>query len=195
MRDLRQAYAAFKSRVDSARNWDAGHAIPPPERAKHRFLARLAQERGNRVFIESGTYFGDTTAYMLPLCDLLVTIELDDALYAAAARRFAGDERVRVLHGDGAELVPQLVREAPSPPLVWLDGHYSGGETAHGAVAEPATRILGELVGAPSGTTIVIDDLRLFGRGGWPTLAELVDAAHAVAKNVRTGPDNLVVRV
>jgi protein-L-isoaspartate O-methyltransferase len=187
-------FGQLKNRIDTLRNWDAGYAIPPTARAKQRFLGRLAQEGGHRVFIESGTLFGDTTQYMLRHCELVTTVELEPTLYERAARRFEGNPAVTVIHGDALDEIPQLVAASPHPPLVWLDGHHSGGGTAVGAVVEPAVEILRALTGVARGTTLVVDDLRMFGMGDMPTLLELVDAASRVAQSVQVGPDNLVIR-
>ena len=187
--------AQLKNRINTLRNWDAGYAIPPAARAKHRFLGRLAEERGHRVFIESGTLFGDTTEYMLRHCETITTVELEPTLYEQAVRRFEGNPAVTVIYGDAIDEIPKLVAAAPHPPLVWLDGHHSGGGTAVGAVVEPAVEILRALTGVADGTTLVVDDLRMFGKGDMPSLLELVDAASRVGPSVQVGPDNLVIRV
>jgi hypothetical protein len=188
--------APLKERVSSIRNWDAALPAPPAARAKHTFLARLAHERRNRIFIESGTYLGDTTLHMAGHCETVITVELDPVLYERARRRFEGIDAITVVHGDAADTMPELVRRAAHPPLVWLDGHYSGGETAHGRLREPSVAILRELRDVERGTTIVVDDLRLFGRKpDLPTLGELVEVAAAVSPRLQTGPDCLVVLV
>ncbi len=193
MRPDRYTLLRLKNRIDCARNWDAGLVAQPSDRAKHLFLERLARERGHQIFIESGTFLGDTAMHMAAHCESVLTVELDPDFYARAERRFARMPWVTVVRGDSIEKIPELVRAAAHPPLVWLDGHYSGGGTACGEEAEPAVRILRALESVAAGTTIVVDDLRMFGRGrGAPELAELVNAAAAITPRLQTGPDCLI---
>ena len=78
------------------------------------------------------------------------------------------------------------------------DGHFSGPGTAEGKFTEPAEATLDGLAAvAPPGTTVVIDDLRLFGSGlyGFPDLDAITASdrkafPHAV---IRTGMDSIVV--
>jgi hypothetical protein len=79
-----------------------------------------------------------------------------------------------------------------------LDGHFSGKETGRGESDEPVIDIFTGLrgIGNQKPLTIVVDDLRLFGREpGFPKLDELVLAAAETfpSGHVLTGPDSLVV--
>jgi hypothetical protein len=82
--------------------------------------------------------------------------------------------------------------------FVWLDGHFSGEGTGKGDVMDLAPLILDRVaeLDLPAGTTIVIDDLRLFGAlPGFPSLETLVRSAERAlsAPHLCVGPDCLVV--
>lgn len=127
---------------------------------------------GLRVFIETGTAGGDTPAALLDDFDRLYTIEIGDAPYAAAVARFAGS-RVRCLHGDSGALLPKvLIEVGDTPALIWMDGHYCGGDRG-----DKDTPILEELEAVFAGVVphvVLIDDARLFegmshyGEHDWP---------------------------
>ena len=51
------------------------------------------------VFVETGTYVGETTNVAASIFDAIHTIELSERLYLAAARRFINDINVSVHHG------------------------------------------------------------------------------------------------
>lgn len=174
----------------------AGRSFLPPPAAKRAHLLRLLNERRHTVFVEAGTYLGDTVAYIAKHADLVVSVELHDELWQRAAHRFAGVRNVDIQHGDALDLVPAIVARLDAPPLVWLDGHYSGEGTALGSENEPAALILASLGDvAPAGTTVVIDDLRLFGTGQYARLDELIQSATQTfpQARVRTGLDSLVI--
>lgn len=176
-----------------------GEVVPPPDRIKRRHLVHLVRSRQLDVFVESGTYLGDTVAYVLPHVQRAITIELESTYWEMACARFEGDERVEVLRGDAIDLIPAVLGDIQRPALVWLDGHFTGGvSTVQGRELEPAPAILRSLskVQLAAGTTLVVDDLRLFGQGqGFPTLDDLVGSAHTAFPTGRiyAGVDSLVI--
>ena len=181
--------------------WIQGNPlVSPPAIAKQRHLLRVFQQRRHEVFVEAGTYKGETTAFFVLYAKHIFTVELHDGLYAAAVRRFADQPNVSLVHGDSLVEIPRVVADCSTPPLVFLDGHFSGAGTAQGTEMEPAEATLGPLSEVtPAGTTIVIDDLRLFGSGkfGFPELDAITSAARRAfpGSNIRTGMDSIVIEV
>jgi hypothetical protein len=169
----------FPNRRLAAYLFDHGVNTPPSGFAKRRHLGNLFEGRGHSLFVEAGTAAGDTVSYFAKRGARVISVELAPDLHRRAADRFAAYNDVEVIFGDAVEVLPAVVAQATSPPLVWLDGHFSGAGTALGDEVEPAPTLL-ELLGptAPSGTTIVVDDLRLFGtEPDYPGLDDLVSTA------------------
>lgn len=186
-------------RVLAAREFDAGRISVPAERAKRRHLLGLLADGNHRVFVESGTYLGGTVAFMAPHVDRIISVEIDSALFERAQARFAGDTSIELVLGDALEEIPRIVAGLDEAPLIWLDGHASGGITGHGMHLEPALEMLVRLreAGLVPGTTIVIDDLRVFGRlEGYPALGELMRTVleEFPAGEILAGLDSLVIR-
>lgn len=189
------------TRFAAAFGWFHGlHLVSPPAVAKRRHLLTALKKRGHRILVEAGTYKGETTAYFIPHTDQVISVELHDGLYAAARQRFAKHPKVTLIHGDSLVEVPKIVANCSTPPLVYLDGHFSGPGTAEGPEMEPAESTLRRLADVtPAGTTIVIDDLRLFGSGlaGFPQLDAITAAARAAFPSavIRAGLDSIVVEI
>ncbi|KAA1250522.1 hypothetical protein F0Q45_09200 [Mycobacterium simiae] len=185
----------------AAWGWFHGmHLVSPPANAKRRHLLNALKSRQHRIFIEAGTYKGETTAFFARHTDRVISVELHDGLFAAAEQRFAKYPNVTVIHGDSVIELPKIVLNCLSPPLVYLDAHYSGPGTAKREQKEPAESTLLQLASvAPAGTTIVIDDLRLFGSGlaGFPQLDEITAAARTAFPTavIRAGLDSIVVEI
>ena len=190
----------WRDRAAALRSFDAGIAATPSEVAKRRRLLRLINAHGLSVFLESGTYLGGTAEFLAPHVKRVVTIEIDERLCGIAAERLSGLANVEVICGDASEHIPRLVNELPEPSLIWLDGHFSGEGTGQGDEVEPAANII-ELLSRRNltpGTTILIDDLRLFGvNPGWPSLARVIDAAESFQPGavVSAEFDALTIRV
>jgi len=189
------------TRSAAAYGWFRGyHLASPPAIAKRRHLLNALKKRGHRILVEAGTYKGETTAFFIPHADQVFSVELHDGLYAEAKKRFAKQPNVTLIHGDSLDEIPKIVANCSTPPLVYLDGHFSGPGTAEGQEMEPAEstlRLLADVT--PAGTTIVIDDLRLFGSGlaGFPQLDVITAAARAAFPTavIRAGLDSIVVEI
>ena len=173
-------------------------AEAPEATAKRAHLLSLFRARGHQTLLESGTFVGDTVEYFMPHAVRIISVEVEPKLFADAQRRFAGVPNVELVFGDALHLVPGIVDQLEDPPLIWLDGHFSEGVTGSGDEIEPAASILARLgaVRTPPGTTIVVDDLRLFGEHpDFPGLDELVDRARQGFPDarIRVGLDSLVI--
>lgn len=189
----------YLQRVSAALRFDRGILGAPSDRAKRRFLLNLFKERNHRVLVESGTFQGGTVEYFVPHADRIISVEIEPALHEAARERFRDKPSVELLLGDATDLIPQVLEQMSEPPLVYLDGHFTGGVNEQpGKFIEPAPGILSTLgeLSLPAGTTVVVDDLRLFGRGdGFPALDELTSAARASFPDasIYVGIDCLVI--
>jgi hypothetical protein len=146
--------------------------VPPTPAFKHREIARYAP--GINAFVETGTYRGDTVEAMRSRFRDVWSIELSHDLATAAARRFAGAPNVRILEGDSATILPTILPELLEPSLFWLDGHWCGGETAHGETETPLLAELIAVLARPQPDVILVDDARLLGTRGYPSVEAIV---------------------
>lgn len=195
---LGRRIASAKERLAAVERYDRGVFESPAGIAKRRYLLRLFQERAHETFVESGTYLGDTVAFFVPHARRIVSVEIEPSLHAAARRRFSAEPHVDIVFGDAADCIPRILAGLEEGCMLWLDGHFSGGETGRGDQEEPVIRVLGGLrdLRLEGPFTVVVDDLRLFGRApGFPTLEELIAAARSAFPSGRicAGPDSLVV--
>ena len=146
-------------------------------------LARLLQETLRfEVFVETGTGRGDTVAAVRPLFSEIHTIEQDESLHAAAARRFSGDAAVHVHLGDSSRVLPRILPHLESRAvLYWLDAHATGAAAFDGPEC-PLVEELKAISRLGERSVILIDDARLFlapppaprRPDAWPSLATLL---------------------
>ena len=158
------------------RAWErAGRPVPPPALFKHELLLDISRSCPAQVFIETGTYLGDTVHALRRRFREIHSIELDATLCDAARRRFAGVRSVTIHHGDSAAVLPELLSRLTEPAVFWLDGHFSGGVTARGERDTPVRDELRCILRHPiEGHVVLIDDARLFGTDdGYPTIDEI----------------------
>lgn len=150
----------------------------PHSYTKYRQLVAASRRTGARTLIETGTYRGVTTRRCIGNFDRVYTIELDPTLAREAQRRLARFSNCKVIEGDAATEMQQLLDTGHIGDnlLVFLDGHFSGVDTAHGDQAEPAIDVLETIARHRDRiAAIVIDDFREFGtQKGWPTKGQLL---------------------
>lgn len=146
---------------------------------------------GVTTFVETGTYHGGTARWAGENFAHVVTIEAAESLHAASATAGKHQGNVRYLLGDSGKLLPDVVRSLDAPAMFWLDGHFSGDDTAGASYECPLLAELQAIAASPIAHVILIDDARLLlstpksghKREQWPTLVEVLEALRACAGN------------
>jgi glycosyltransferase involved in cell wall biosynthesis len=160
--------------------WITGQELNSGTYTKFVLINRLRRQTKARVFIETGTLFGETSRRAAAVFERVVTIELDKTLADRAALSLRDLTNVEVLQGDALEVLPIVLKRAEVRDiLVFLDGHFSGEGTAQGELPEPALaelRILANVKDHVNG--VIVDDFRSFGvEPGFPTKSQLLQCA------------------
>jgi hypothetical protein len=158
---------------------------PSPANIKRSVLMRLGHPGG--TWVETGTFMGDTTALLTSSANAVYTIEPEHTLYEKAARRFAEDPKVTVLHGLSENVFPTLLPTLKGIVNFWLDGHYSGGITHQGPTDCPVREELQNIqanLHLYDKVAVLIDDMRCFNPtileySDYPSLDYLVDWARS----------------
>ena len=149
------------------------------------FLKRVVEIFHADVFIETGTLTGGTAAEAAKVFREVHTIELSHELFQKALERFESNSNVCVYHGDSAEVLPDILPRIQGKCVFWLDGHYSGEETARGKENTPVIQEIEAIRDQNvQDAIILIDDIRCFYRElnpssihyGYPTIRNLFAA-------------------
>lgn len=128
------------------------------------------------TLVETGTFMGDMVAAQKEHFKFVYSIELSKELHFNAAERFKNDENVKIVQGDSAIVIKDILSELKEPALFWLDGHYSAGVTAKADKDTPILLELEHILSHKHPHIILIDDARLFiGENDYPTIPELCE--------------------
>lgn len=118
----------------------------PHSLSKLRQLLAVRNRTGATTIIETGTYLGNTARRASFFFDRVYTIEVDKTLFEKAKNFLTSRKNVECLLGDCAVVLPELMARCDVDRVVlFLDGHFSGGETGCGFVEEPAVSLLTSL--------------------------------------------------
>ena len=119
----------------------------------------------NKYFIESGSYRGDGICMALNTgFEVVYSIELSPFYYEHCLSRFGEHPQVGLFEGDSSIMLLEVLKNVDAPATFWLDGHYSGDNTACGSSYSPILAELDAIGQHQIKThTILIDDIRLLG--------------------------------
>jgi hypothetical protein len=163
---------------DELRNWEVkrrwpgelarwercGSPIPPPHLFKQNIIREHAKRFGPRVFIETGTCYGDMVEALRREFDRVYSIELSPYLFGKVSKRFKRAKNVTLIQGDSGVKLKEVMPSIGQPALFYLDGHYSSGMSIKGEKETPICEELHTILRAkPFKHVILIDDARCFG--------------------------------
>jgi hypothetical protein len=169
-------YSAYKSLSRYPDYWYWKLRITPvrsPHLLKERAVREYGAKYGLRILIESGTYYGEMVAAMKRHFEKVYSIEYDPILAREATRKFERDSRIRIIEGDSARVLPELLKSIAQPALFWLDAGYWGWENLQRDPQRLSIEVESILTHPVKGHVILMDDARcLNGENGALTLAE-----------------------
>ena len=171
----------LRGRMQALEAWEErGWAAPSPPFVKRTVLRRYSLP--SATWIETGTFRGDTTAFLASFARKVVTIEPEPAFFARARDRFCDEEAVEVVHGLSEVVLPLLLPSVRGPVCFWLDGHYSSPGTFRGPLETPVLEELAAIeasIDRFDGVVVLIDDIRNFAgttaKASYPSLDLVVD--------------------
>lgn len=161
----------------------------------NRILTKYA--RDCRVFIETGTARGDGIQAALDFggFERIYSIEANPDVWRKANDRFLSIPHVYCLHGDSGVVLKDLLRGTSERCCLWLDAHWSTGETDLGPAVSKCPLMADLHAVSQHGRkdhVILIDDMRYFYGQGLPqwggiteddilTVVEQINQAYYVA--------------
>jgi hypothetical protein len=151
----------------------------PSYEEKRQVIDLHIQRYGPTIFVETGTFLGDTVEAFKDKFEFVYSIELSEELANEAIERFKDVDNIKIIRGNSGEVLSHLVPTINKKILFWLDGHYSSefyvGDrfiaTAKGTKETPILEELDVILNSSIQHIILIDDARLFnGKADYPTL-------------------------
>ncbi|MDA9744473.1 hypothetical protein N9U84_01740 [Candidatus Pelagibacter sp.] len=172
----------------SLNNWyKRNFSSPSPEFVKHQVIKKYNLQKS--LWIETGTYYGDTTKILSDISEKVISIELDKRLYDLAIKKFKNLKKINVINGQSQNLLEDILKNESYKNLcLFLDAHTCLDHITNKLISKNETLetpimieldIIENYIKKFNNVNILIDDIRLFdGKNqNYPNINEIVDWA------------------
>lgn len=113
-------------------------------------------------FVETGTFYGETSVWASAHFKHVDTIEFSEKIYYQTKEKFKTIENIDFILGDSREALKTIVNEAIEPILFWLDAHWCSGNSYGEDDQCPLIDELKIINSSSIDHFVLIDDARLF---------------------------------
>jgi len=134
--------------------------LPAPYIVKHEIIKDYAKRFSCSTLVETGTYLGDTVNALKGQFKKIISVELDSFLCQRAKTKFSRFNHIKIICGNGPEVLKDICSGIEEPCLFWLDSTFSGGITARGELITPVVSEIEEIFQKLSDKIIVLINAR-----------------------------------
>tara|TARA_B100002019_G_C21190153_1_gene558367 strand:- start:254 stop:946 length:693 start_codon:yes stop_codon:yes gene_type:complete len=140
--------------------------VPTPQFIKNSVFFRYTDE--STVWVETGTYKGTSTEFFSKYSKFVHTIEPEFKLFSTTKSELnnKGYTNINFYNGTSEEMLDKVLNDIQCEKLsIWLDGHWSGGDTFLGEKPTPVLeelKIIKKYLQKFKQISILIDDIRDF---------------------------------
>ena len=172
----------------SLNNWyKRNFSSPSPEFVKHQIIKKNNLQKS--LWIETGTYYGDTTKILSDIAEKVISIESDKRLYDLAIKKFENSKKINVINGESQNLLQDILKNESYKNLcLFLDAHTCLDHITNKLISKNETletpimielNIIESYIKKFNNVNILIDDIRLFDgkTQNYPNINEIVDWA------------------
>tara|TARA_Y100000741_G_C18165435_1_gene522959 strand:- start:322 stop:954 length:633 start_codon:yes stop_codon:yes gene_type:complete len=173
----------------SLNNWfKRNFSSPSPEFVKHEIIKK--NNLDNSFWIETGTYYGDTTKLLSNISDEVISIEADKRLYDLAVKKFQNIKNIKIINDKSQSVIEETLKNIENHKnlCLYLDAHLCMDHLTRTPTFKEEnleTPIMVELniienyLKKFNKVNILVDDIRLFDgkTQNYPDLNVIVDWA------------------
>jgi hypothetical protein len=129
-----------------------------------RLIAALVDHLPFDIFVETGTFQGETINVIKHYFKQIYSIELSPHYYEKAASKFANDSNVTLMNMDSPSALNRIIPNIQNRPVIfWLDAHWCVADATAGELSQcPLLAELKAINTLNPQSMIIIDDARLF---------------------------------
>jgi len=123
------------------------------------FLKEISQIN---LFIETGTFYGETTKWAAEIFKNVKTIEFSENIYLNTKSIYSYLSNVEFIYGDSRKELNKIIEKFHEPAIFWLDAHWCNLGTYGENDQCPLLEELDIICSNRLDNIVLIDDARLF---------------------------------
>ena len=169
------------------KNWKKRNfESPAPEFIKHKIIEKYNLEKS--LWIETGTYYGDTTFLLSKISEKVISIEADERLSNLAKNRFLNFDNIEIINDQSQNCINEILEKNKdfNNLCIFLDAHLCNdhlqdvktfGEEKNGTPILLELFYIEKFIKNFEKINILIDDIRLFDTNfqNYPSKNELIN--------------------
>jgi len=133
------------------------------EELENNIFKKFPNYKESSVFVESGTYKGDTTREMGLHFKRVITIEINETLYEKSREDGKHQDNVIYILGDSVRYLKTISKRHPEKCIYFLDAHKSGYDSSCNGKSVPLLDELESILPyCKNENVFIIDDCRFF---------------------------------
>lgn len=166
-------------------------------------MIEMRDSKNIDIFVETGTHIGDGSSWALENFQKVYSCEAAPKFFQYCQQRFVNESRIQLSNYTSQEFLPKIIQVlGDRKALVFLDAHYSGGDTWKVDTECPVLEELTILLQNPN-MFFVVDDVRLFieppppphDPNDWPTLETINHLVKKYRPNARISHDETALYI
>lgn len=154
------------------KNWKKRNFKPPsPDFIKHQILKNNNLDES--LWIETGTYYGETTKFLSKFARKVISVEADKRLSLLASKRFKKIDNITIINERSENILKKILNEniKYKNMCIYLDAHLCNdhitssktfGDEANATPIMDELQIIETELHNKTNINILIDDVRLF---------------------------------
>jgi len=167
----------------------------------------------NDVFIETGTFQGDTVYKIannnVHIPKKIISLELSDVFVERCTNRFKNNDNINIIKANSSKDLLHIINDIDCPITFWLDSHWSSTDNVgcDEFIVCPIIHELEQIKHHPINThTIMVDDIRLMNKSidkhkGFPiSIEQIINKIYEINPNYKikfyddyTSPNDILV--
>ena len=161
--------------------------IQNEENFKAEIIRRVAINYNYRIFIETGTYLGNTSKYLANYFKKILTVELDKDLFLKSQDNLKKYTNIECYNNDSENFLKEIILNINEEAIFFLDAHYSGPGTSNLKGITPCVNELKEISkGSIKSHVIIIDDISDFSvSDNKQRLSEIISLIENISPNYK----------
>lgn len=159
---LQATYHSYIRVIEKKSWYKKGKNSSIPLSVKEDIISTYKSKYNIKIFLETGTHYGDMIWRQRNNFDKIYSIELSTDLVDFSKKRFKKSQNIIIVQGDSGRKISEILTQISEPIIIYLDAHYLGKDAVRGYKDCAVVDELPVILKTEINHIIIINDAHLF---------------------------------